>query len=189
MVDAIRQVELILGVENILRMDGIIPSISLFRDQMRERIVELGLTLTKDGCALQQNATLCALLCRLVDTRIITTLRLNHQCIAYSTLENELHNGILVCTENEAIYSLQASSHPLIEELSKILISWSVISEKYIGKVTSRQSELISESTHVHTTVVTSSVNARQSHSLLYISLLAVLPALLTSLWFFLKSI
>lgn len=103
MVSAARQVQSLLGVDALLAMGGIIPSVSLFREQMHQRIVRLDASLAASGWTTEQISQICALLCRRLDARIAAALARNQQQITAPTLEMECYRDLVPAPESDVM--------------------------------------------------------------------------------------
>lgn len=115
----------IIGIDALLAMDGIIPSISLYRSKMRQlvlsldRVLRLGLS---QGVHIKQ---FCSLLCRLIDNRIRTLLIRNRQIQDGETLEAELYGPMLdVSPLSERLRQLLDAQDEQIRTLSKIVVAY-----------------------------------------------------------------
>lgn len=107
MVSAAHQIQSLFGVDALLAMGGIIPSVSLFREQMRQRIVRLDASLIASGWTTEQTSQICALLCRRLDARIAAALARNHQQLAAPTLEHECYRDLVPATESHVMNLLR----------------------------------------------------------------------------------
>ncbi|MDY1035603.1 hypothetical protein GJV04_01855 [Enterobacteriaceae bacterium RIT714] len=130
MVTAIHQVRSILGVDALLTMEGIIPSVSLFRTMMRQRIVQLDATLAASDCPEEQKNRFCALLCRRIDTHIADSLARNHQHSSVETLEQENYPDRVLESESQLMNQLLHSQHSLVVALCHELKSMQIARTK-----------------------------------------------------------
>lgn len=112
MVSAAGQVQVLLGIDALLAMDGIIPSISQFRDQMRLRIRQLDATLAASGWPEADKAQICALLCRRIDTHIAAALARHHQPQTVETLGHECYPHATPGKEVELLWKLFNTCQP-----------------------------------------------------------------------------
>ena len=176
----------ILYADSLLSMDGIIPSVSLWHENMQRQVLRLQQALQADGASPEQAARFCWLLCELLDKRM-NTLRVKHRWGEpnYSLASYLYGQSETDVSLTERLRESAQGKPAAIASLSRMLLGWMSLRE---GGV---QSVRIHADWHEEPAAVPAPAPQRRERvssrfaSVLWMSLSALF---LVSLWFFLKA-